>query len=394
MAKRETADIVIVGGGIMGSAVAWWLTRNGQPTRRVVVIERDPSYRLASTTHTNSCIRQQFGSEINILLSQSSLQFMRDIKDWMGSDAPEIHFQNFGYLYLATTGAGVEQLRAKQALQALCGAATQLLEPEEIASRFPFLHVDDVMLGSHNAESEGYFDGGTLFDLFRKGAIAAGAEFIHDEVTEITTTNGAVTSLRCASGRQIDCDTMVNASGPRAADVMRMAGLDLPVTPRKRFTFVFDAAEPLPADLPLTIDPSGVHVRSDGRYYMAGCAPEDDRPVAPDDFEPDHSIFEEKVWPTIAHRVPAFERIKLINEWVGHYAYNELDQNAIVGPHPEVSNLLLLNGFSGHGLQQAAPLARGIAEWITHGQWQTLDLTPLTMQRIIENRPLREANVI
>ncbi|MEM8751709.1 MAG: FAD-binding oxidoreductase, partial [Pseudomonadota bacterium] len=181
---------------------------------------------------------------------------------------------------------------------------------------------------------------------------------------------------------------------PRAAKVAAMAGVDVPVEPRRRFTFVFDAARPLDCDLPLTIDPSGVHVRSDGRYYLAGCPPDDDPAVDFDDFAEDHAIWEEKAWPAIAARIPQFDAVKLINSWVGHYAFNTLDQNAVVGPHDEVGNFVFVNGFSGHGFQQHPAIGRGVAELIATGGFRTLDLSPFSYDRIRDGRPLIEKAVI
>ena len=203
-----------------------------------------------------------------------------------------------------------------------------------------------------------------------------------------------MTGVTLASGQTIGAGTIVNASGPRANVTAQMAGLHVPVEPRRRYTFIFDAAEPLPIDLPLTIDPSGVHMRTDGPYYMAGCPPDDDPAVAFDDFAMDHAIWEDKVWPAIAKRVPAFERAKLINSWVGHYAYNTLDQNAVLGPHPEVTNFIFANGFSGHGLQQSPAMGRGVSEQIIYGGYRSLDLSPLGYDRIAANRPFVERAVI
>jgi glycine/D-amino acid oxidase-like deaminating enzyme len=166
------------------------------------------------------------------------------------------------------------------------------------------------------------------------------------------------------------------------------------VEPRKRYTFIFDAQDKLDRDLPLTIDPSGVHMRSEGTYYLAGCPPDDDPAVDYDDFAQDHSIWEEKVWPVLAHRVPAFERIKLINSWAGHYAYNSFDQNAIIGAHSQVENFIFANGFSGHGFQQSPAMGRGIAELIATGAYQTLDLTPFGYGRVERGEKFVEKAVI
>ncbi|MEJ6477345.1 MAG: FAD-binding oxidoreductase [Octadecabacter sp.] len=387
-------DIVIIGGAMIGSSIAYWTSRDPNFTGRIAVIERDPSYEFASTTHTNSCIRQQFGTRINIQISQFGVEFIKDFKHYMGADAPEIRLHSFGYLYLADTEKFADVLRDNQRLQADMGAGTRIMSRDELAAAYPFYSLDDVICGSHNTLNEGYFDGGTIFDWFRKKARAQGVDYIKGEVTAISRTGESVTSVTLADGTQISAGKIVNASGPRANVTAQMAGLHVPVEARRRFTFIFDAAHRLDRDLPLTIDPSGVHMRTDGRYYMAGCPPDDDPTVDFDDFAMDHQIWEDKVWPVLATRVPAFEQIKLINTWVGHYAYNTLDQNAIVGAHPEVGNFYLANGFSGHGLQQSPAIGRGMAELLVHGAYRTLDLAPLGYDRIASHTPLLERAVI
>lgn len=388
-------DVVIIGGAMIGSSAAWWTARNPDFTGRILVVERDPTYQFAATTHTNSCIRQQFGSEINIRISQFGVTFLQDFAGFMAdAEAPNIHLHDFGYLYLADTQGFADVLIDNQLTQSRLGAGTRIMTPDQIAAEYPFYNLDGIILGSHNPLNEGYFDGGTMFDWFRKKARALGAEYVKNEVTGISRSSDKVTGVTLASGETIGADIIVNASGTRGAQTARMAGLDIPIEPRRRYTFIFDAAEPLARDLPLTIDPSGVHMRTDGRYYMAGCPPDDDPAVDFDDFRMDHAIWEDKVWPAIATRVPAFERVKLINSWVGHYDYNTLDQNAIVGPHPEVGNFLFANGFSGHGLQQSPAMGRGLSELICYGGYRSLDMAALGYGRIARNEPLLERAII
>ena len=388
-------DVVIIGGAMIGSSTAWWTARNPDFKGRILVVERDPTYQFAATTHTNSCIRQQFGSEINIRISQFGVTFLQDFAGFMAdAEAPNIHLHDFGYLYLADTQGFADVLIDNQLTQSRLGAGTRIMTPDQIAAEYPFYNLDGIILGSHNPLNEGYFDGGTMFDWFRKKARALGAEYVKNEVTGISRSGDKVTGVTLASGETIGADIIVNASGTRGAQTARMAGLDIPIEPRRRYTFIFDAAEPLAQDLPLTIDPSGVHMRTDGRYYMAGCPPDDDPAVDFDDFRMDHAIWEDKVWPAIATRVPAFERVKLINSWVGHYDYNTLDQNAIVGPHPEVGNFLFANGFSGHGLQQSPAMGRGLSELICYGQYRTLDMSDLGYGRVVRNAPLLERAII
>ncbi len=394
-AKHTTYDVIIVGGAMMGASVAWFLSQNADFDGRILVVERDPSYQWASTSHTNSCLRQQFSMETNIKISQYGFEFIDDFKNNIGDmAAPDISFHDFGYLYLADTDSFAKRLRCNQRLQNALGAGTQVLSRDQIAAKFPFYQLDDIVLGAHNPLNEGYFDGITVFDWWRRKAKRAGVEFIADAVVGLERNAHRIIGVRLQSGQSLRCNHLVNCAGPRALELAKMAGLHIPVEPRKRFTFVFDAQKPLDRDLPLTIDPSGVHVRTDGAYYMAGCAPDDDCAVDYDNFDMDHSIWMDKAWPAIATRIPQFDAVKVINEWVGHYAYNTLDQNAIIGPHPDVDNFIFVNGFSGHGLQQSPAMGRGVSELITYGAYRSLDLTPLGCGRIIENKPLTEQAVI
>ena len=390
-------DVVIIGGAMLGSATAWFLADNPDFQGRVLVVERDPSYEWAATSHTNSCIRQQFSTELNVRISQFGAAFVQDLPRHMGAvaGAPKLKIQNFGYLYLANTPEFAEVLRASQRVQAAAGAGTRLLTAAEIKAEYPFYQVDDLVLGSINTVDEGYFDGITLFDRFRSQARARGVEYIANEVVAITKAGSRAVSVTLRSGEVVACGQVVNASGTRGAATARMVGIEIPVEPRKRFTWVISAETPLSRDLPLTIDPSGVHMRQDGRAsYMIGGHTDDDPAVAFDDFAMDHGIWQDHIWPTIASRIPQFEAVKVQREWVGHYDFNVLDQNAITGPHPEVTNFLFLNGFSGHGLQQSPAMGRGTAEWLTYGAYRTLDLSPLGFERIAAGRPYREKAII
>ena len=392
--EQTTYDIVIIGGGIMGASTAFFLSEMFKGS--VLVIERDPTYAFASTTHTNSCMRQQFSTELNIRVSQFAADYIRDLPASLRApDAPQIGVQSFGYMYLADSPEFAEQLKANARVQRAAGTETEILSAEEIAQRYPFYAVDDLILGSINLKDEGYFDGAALFDWWRKLSRQRGVEYLVGEVAGLNVAGDRVAEVILADGSRIGCGQVVNSAGPRAAKVAAMAGLSLPVEPRKRYTWIFKAEQPLMQDLPLTIDPSGVHFRENGGgTYMAGGHTIPDPGVAPDDFAMDFGIWENKIWPAIATRVPQFEAIKVTNEWVGHYAYNTLDQNAALGPHPDVANFYFLNGFSGHGLQQSPAMGRGIAELLTHGSYQSLDLSPFRYERVLTASPMREHAVI
>jgi glycine/D-amino acid oxidase-like deaminating enzyme len=392
---HQKFDIVIIGGAMMGSAAAWFLSHHPQFDGRILVIERDPSYAFCSTSHTHSCLRQQYSSALNIKIAQFAVDMVRRFKHHMNDPAaPDIALDSFGYMYLAKTEAFADQLRRNQQLQASLGAGTKILSADEIARAYPFYHLDDIILGSHNPHDEGYFDGAAIFDWWRRAAMQKGVTYRHDTVVGLDHNAQRVKAVRLASGDIVAPGLVINAAGPRAAEVAAMAGFALPVEPRRRFSFMFSAQTPLEQELPLTIDPAGVHFLRHGAYYLAGCAPDSDVAVAPDNFEMDLTIWRDKVWPALAHRVPAFEAVRLEREWVGHYAYNILDANAVIGPHPDMLNFYFMNGFSGHGLQQSPAMGRGIAEHIISGAYQTLDLGAFGFQRVLAQKPFLETAVI
>lgn len=397
--KRTSYDVVIIGGAMMGSSTAWFLSNTADFNGSCLVVEMDSSYINTSTAHTNSCMRQQFSNELNVRISQFAADFVKNLREYMGGDTrvPELSIQNYGYMYLADNDTFAKTLRENQKVQRAAGAETELLTANAIKERYPFYNVDDVLLGSINRKDEGYWDGGTVFDWWRRSAKDNGVEYLTNRAVAMDVDGGKVRSIILETGEVISCGQVVNASGPRGALTAQMAGIQLPVEPRKRFTWIFSAEQPLDQELPLTIDPSGVHVRQDGpKTYMAGGAPEpgDDVAVDPNDFTMDHGRWENHVWPIIATRIPQFETIKVVTEWAGHYAYNTLDQNAVIGAHPEISNFIFLNGFSGHGLQQSPAMGRATAELLIYGDYRSLDMAPFGFERIAAGRSFQEKAII
>ncbi|SPH23729.1 D-amino acid dehydrogenase [Defluviimonas aquaemixtae] len=397
--SNNSYDIVIVGGAIMGASAAWFLSNDKDFDGRVLVVERDPSYKNSSTMHTNSCMRQQFSAELNVRISQFAADFVKNLRSYMGGDerVPDLSIRSFGYMYLADTEAFADVLRENIKVQHAAGAATKLMSADEIKRDYPFYNVDDIVLGSINLVDEGYWDGSAVFDWWRRQSRERGIEYVQNEVVAITKNAAGtrVESVTLNSGEVISCGKVLNASGPRAARTSRMAGIEIPVEPRKRYSWIFRANKPLDRDLPLTIDPSGVHVRENGGgTYQCGGHSDIDPAVDYDDFTMDFSLWENHVWPILATRIPQFEAVKVQSEWAGHYAYNTFDHNAIMGPHTEVENFFFLNGFSGHGLQQSPAMGRGTAEFMVHGEYRSLDMRPFHYERIVANRPIIEKAII
>jgi FAD-dependent oxidoreductase domain-containing protein 1 len=390
---KTSYDVVIVGAGIVGSSAAYFLKKQGF-AGSIALIERDTSYANGCTARSCGGIRQQFSTPENILLSKFGLNILRNLKQEFGPEA-DVSFREQGYLILASE-SGKAILEENHAVQIANGADNVLLDPQGLAKQFPWLVTDGLALGCFGRKGEGWLDPYSLMSVFRKAAAARGVEIIQGEVASVKKHAGKATAIILADGTEIACGTVVNAGGAGAGALAQMAGLALPVGPRKRYVYVLDcpgASEALHM-APLTVDPSGIYFRPEGRQFICGLSPEEaDEPIDMD-WEVDYAWFEERIWETLASRVPAFEAIKVVNAWVGHYDYNALDQNAVIGPHPELSNFLFANGFSGHGLQQGPGAGNAIAELILHGAYRTIDLKRLGFERIARNAPLFERNVI
>jgi glycine/D-amino acid oxidase-like deaminating enzyme len=389
-----SSKVVVIGGGVIGSSIAYFL-RLSDPTVSVTVIERDPTYARSSSALSAASIRQQFSTPLSIQMSLFGIEFLRSIGERLEVDGarPSIDLHEGGYLFLATP-AGLATLRDNHALQKRLGADISLLDTQELQTRFPWLNTEDLAAGAYGESGEGWFDGYGLVQALRKKAQALGARYIAADVTDVQRTGNRVTHVQTANGERFACDVVVNAAGAWSRKVAQMVGIDLPVYARRRS--IFNVTSPAKLErCPLLIDPGGVYFRPEGQSFICGTSPSADND--PDDLpldEVDHALFDDVIWPALAHRVPQFEALRVQNCWSGYYEYNVLDQNAVIGYHPDVANCLFANGFSGHGLQQGPATGRGISELILHGRYTTLDLGSLSFTRVLENRPIVEKNVV
>ena len=388
---QRTFDVVIIGGGVIGSSVAYHLSASPAFAGRVAVVERDPTYAMASSSLSTSAIRQQFAAEANIRMSGYSIGFLRRVRELLSVDGFEadIGLREPGYLILGTPG-DIPAFEARVATQRACGVNTELLTPEEARRRHPWLRVDDLGIASFGPDGEGWFDGPALLQAFKRKARAQGVEYIAGTVTGLDMAGaGRIGAVLLADGGRLLCGTAVNAAGPWSGQVGRMAGLDVPVVPLKRCIFVFDSPEKIPHG-PFVFDPSGLVFRPEGHLYICGTTPAAEN--AADDFglDVDHALFDDVIWPALAHRVPGFERLRLLRAWAGLYEHNLFDHSAIIGWHPEVTNLVLACGFSGHGMMHSPAAGAGASELILHGEARAVDLRPFAFERIAANQPIRE----
>ena len=368
----------------MGQSAAAFLLRQ-DPTLQVTVIERDTTYAIASSALSASSIRQQFSTPVNIALSRFSFDFLQGLQS-ASNDA--IGLRLCGYLFLATSDEQAARLASRARTVEAAGGEVRRHSREGLAQAYPWMTTDDVVCGYEGVSGEGWFDGYSLLQAFRADARDRGARTIAGEAESIVIEAGQAKGVQLVDGGRIDADQVLIAAGPWSRKIGATAGLDLPIHPRRRSVFIFDCPEPLET-LPVLIDSSGVFVRRDGTSFLTIVSPDaetdfDDLPL-----DPDFSLFEDHIWPTLAARIPAFEQLKVRRAWAGYYEFNPVDHNGLVG-RTRVANLFVASGFSGHGLMHCAGVGRGVAELMTTGAYQTIDLRPLRPSRFAEGEPVLE----
>lgn len=388
-------DVVIIGGAVTGSSVAYHLAADPAFTGRILVVEKDPSYQRCASALSAASIRQQFSTAVNVEISLYGIDFLRRLPDVLAVDGerPDVQLHEGGYLFVATE-AGRDILAENHALQTRLGADIVLEDPAALKRRFPWLNTDDLAVGCFGRSGEGWFDGYGLMQAFRRKARSLGVAYRAASVVGMGMDNGRVVSVTLSDGETIACGAVVNAAGAGGRPIAAIAGVDIPIHVKKRIIFTFKCPDPVP-NCPLLIDPTGVYVRPEGDGFLCGTQPPPDRdPDVEDDYEVEWDLFEEIIWPTLAHRVPAFERIRPGRAWAGTYDMCAFDHNVLLGPPAAVPNLFLANGFSGHGLQQSPAVGRYLADLIVHGRPLGLDLSMLTPDRVAAKRPVVEKNVV
>ncbi|SHL22207.1 Glycine/D-amino acid oxidase [Roseibium suaedae] len=378
----------------MGSSTACQLAQRPDFSGRIVVIEADPAYEICASARSAASIRQQYSSAINIEISLFGIDYLRNIGERLevNGDKPVIDLHEGGYLFLATSGTE-SILRENHALQDKLGADIAFLEKDALQAKFPWLNTQDLTAGCHGLSGEGWFDGYGLMQAFRRKARSLGVDYVAARAESLKK-NGSSWDITLSNGDTLSAPVVVNTAGASGgAEICRQAGLEVPVHSRKRCVFTFDCKDTLPL-FPLLIDPNGTYARPEGTGFICGLAPAEENDPDTDDFEVDYALFEEEIWPTLANRIPAFEAIRPGRAWAGHYDMNLFDHNAFVGAVPGIDGFYLALGFSGHGLQQSPAVGRGLSELIVTGGYQTLDLSPLGIERYFSGTKLIERNVV
>jgi FAD-dependent oxidoreductase domain-containing protein 1 len=387
----QAADVAIIGGGAIGLAVAYYL-RMMEPNARIVVVERDPSYALASTPRASGGVRRLFALPENIELSNHSIPVYQNFHKLMavdGSDA-DIGFKKNGYLFIVPP-KDIKILEGNFERQKQHHVNVEWLDPAKLKQRFPSMRVDDLgaAVQSHD---DGWLDPYAVLVALRRKVKSLGVVLVDDEVTGIGRENGLVRSVDLKSGNSLKAGFVVNAAGAWAQEICAMVGMTIPVTPLRRYEHYFECEETI-EPLPYLKDVNRLAFRPEGKGYTGG-VPTLLQPRGYN-FEVDHNYFEEAVWPALAHRFPQFEKTKCKTTMPGLYDQNDFDGNPIIGPwEGECGNFYIAAGFSGHGLMHAPACGLSIAEHILRGRFETIDLARLGWSRIPQGRPAEEQGII
>lgn len=384
-------DFLIIGGGVIGSSIAYHLAADGRGGR-ITVVERDPTYEFATSPRSLGGIRQQFSLPENILLSQYSLDFYQDFDEFMAVDGvpASIGLRQQGYLFLLRPKDRA-LFEANQDIQRSLHAPVEMLELDAVAARYPSLCLDGLDCAAFGP-ADGWFDPHGAVQGFHRKARSLGVTYVDDEVVGIDDDGEGVTGVRLKSGDNRAVGVVINAAGAAAGEVAAMAGMALPVVPLRRQVFFFEIREEL-EPLAQTIDPSGVYFRPEGKGYLAGRSDPDEPPGF--NFTVDQSYFDDVIWPVLAARVPAFEVLKGGQSWACHYENNQFDENLIIGPWVGgLDGFYVACGLSGHGIQQAPGVGLAMAELLLDGGYETLDLSRFGYRRVIDDEPLFEAGIV
>mmetsp|Transcript_28160 Transcript_28160/g.77407 ORF Transcript_28160/g.77407 Transcript_28160/m.77407 type:complete len:445 (+) Transcript_28160:185-1519(+) len=435
-AATKHASTLIVGGSAMGCSTAYHLAhqRNNNGDG-IVVVERDPTYAQASAMLSAGGIRQQFSLEQNVRMSLYGIEFLRNAPERLGVD---VQLQEHGYLFLASNQRGKEQMEDNHKVQCQAAAShrrqlqkdngmdddIQLLSSDELQAKFPWLNSSDCVLGSFGQRGEGWFDPYSLVQGLKKSCREMGVQFVtgspvdskrDPDTGRVLSVNVLQEGSECTQTViNYSVEKVVNAAGAHCQDLMEILASTtsssplihpMPVEPRKRCIFFFHCPSAASFTAPLTVCPTSmVYFRSEGTgsngHFLCGVSPSEEDDIAVEHKSElntvDHEVFNDVIWPALYNRVPDyFGELKVQSAWAGLYEYNTLDQNCIIDFHPEMPNVLMVNGFSGHGLQHSPASGRAAAELLDHGRFVTLDLSIFNFERVLDGgEPVLELGIV
>lgn len=416
LAPPET-DILIVGGGIIGSSIAYWIKKRAPATYHVTVVEKDPTYQRCATTRSAGGVRQQFSFKENCQMAMFGAEFLRDYRHYLGEDAPDPQFNPEGYLFIADTDERAMQMEQNARTQRECGARIELMSQETLKKRFPFINNEDVKLASYGLQNEGWFNPYALLQGLKQYNLRHQTGYINAEVVDFRfrtihdcvgpevyePTNHVILKDSNGELHEMIFSIIILAGGSQTAELCRLLrigtgtgirGVPIPIEPRKGAIYTFHAPEAPIVGFPFLVDPTRTYCRREGLggYFICGRSPDREHNGQCDgDLDnADEGYFKEVLWPTLTNRVPAFSNIKPSRSWCGFYDYNYLDANAIIGWHPYYHHVIICSGFSDYGLQMAPAAGRAVMEMIIESEFTSIDLRRLSFERVMRCEGLRE----
>ena len=378
-------DVVIIGGGLYGSSTAYHLLRR-EPALDVCIVEPDPGFEHAASARSNGGVRILFSQAESIRMSQYGHAFYAAFPDAMAIDGEPAALDLFrrGYLIIATRPEQVEDMSANLELQRSLGCRVEAYDAESLGAAFPSLRTDDVRMAVHSPDDMWIDPYGATVGLLRK-ARAMGASLRRARVVGVTIDGAIARSVRLDDGTTLAGEWLVNATGAWAPELCRLVGFDVPVVPIPMMAYYFETRAELDA-FGVTIDQDNIGFRPEGAGYISLIQRRD--LAGRFRWEADHELFEQRSWPRLAHRVPAFESLRVMSSYCCHYAMNHFDGNLLLGAWPGgPDNFLIATGASGHGLQHAPAAGRALSELILDRAFRTLDLSRFGCARVVENRP-------
>ena len=385
----QTADVVIIGGGIVGSSIAWHLTEAG--CRNVLIVERESHQGKGSTGKSMGGVRAQFATPVNIQMSLYSIPFYAGFEERLGLPS---EYRPQGYLFVATRPSHLEYLRTNQQLQKSLGLTeVRMLTRDDIVEIVPQLRSDDVLGGSF-CPTDGFVDPYSVMVGFTTRACEQGATLWRStEVTSITHNEGSIIGVETTRG-PVSTPVVVNAAGPWAAQTAALAGVDLPVEPLRRMLVPTEPFDGVSHAIPMVVDmTNGFHFRPESRGFLLAWNDPEETPGYKNDFEPS---FIEKVLVRAADRVPCFENLAVNPKraWAGLYEMSP-DHHAIIGLVPELPGFFCANGFSGHGVMHAPATGKIVSDLILHGTTSIVDnVEVLSPERFAKGALLHETAVL
>lgn len=388
-------DVIFIGGSLMASSTAFNLLSE-RPDLKILMIEKDPTYKHAATPLALGGIRQQFTERTNIRMAKMSVETFENFGEIMETKTfgkPNIDLRQGGYLFLVNEDKWPTALENAE-IQRSEGVDIRLLSVSDLETMLPETDLTGIV-GGTVCPREGVLCPASVLNGYLHKVKEMGVTIINDEVVDIKMNGDKIVNVVCKSGDEYSAGAYVNAAGPWANLIGDMIGVEIPIKPLSHDLYV--AKMPMEADVGTaytTLPTETYWYREHKTADTLICGRTKLDFEFGFNYDVDVPFFEKAVWPDLAAHMQSLDRLKLINYWRGCYEYNYIDHNAIIGQHPDVPNLYLINGFSGHGMMQAPAAGKGLAEYILHDEYRTLDLSRMNIRRFRENKLIVEKAII